>query len=157
MNNKTFLKNFFLFLLLNFTALAIGGLFTRNGVVSEWYLNLDKAPWTPPGWVFGAAWTIIMICFSFYMAILLEKLESKPLLVILFAIQWLFNVIWNPIFFELKWVGLGMLVISFLTILVFHIFTRYKSRMLTYRYLLLPYMIWLIIATSLNAYILIAN
>lgn len=44
-----------LFLLLNFAGLAIGGLFTGNAVSSEWYQNLAKAPWTPPGWVFGAA------------------------------------------------------------------------------------------------------
>lgn len=57
-----------LFLILNFGALALGGLFTNNGVNSEWYTNLNKAPWTPPGWVFGFAWTTIMICFSIYMA-----------------------------------------------------------------------------------------
>jgi tryptophan-rich sensory protein len=53
-----------LFFILNFAALAVGGLFTGSGVSSEWYQNLDKAPWTPPGWVFGAAWPFIMICFG---------------------------------------------------------------------------------------------
>jgi len=45
----------FLFLLINFAALALGGLATSDGVVSLWYQNLNQAPWTPPGWVFGAA------------------------------------------------------------------------------------------------------
>ena len=39
------------FLLLNFGALAIGGFFTGKGVTSDWYADLLKAPWTPPGWV----------------------------------------------------------------------------------------------------------
>ena len=52
-----------LFLLLNFGALAIGSYFMNNGPQSNWYLTLNKAPWTPPGWVFGVAWTTIMICF----------------------------------------------------------------------------------------------
>ncbi|NBN98947.1 MAG: hypothetical protein EBV19_06865 [Flavobacteriia bacterium] len=43
-----------LFLFLNFGALAIGGSFTADGVASDWNQNLNKAPWTPPGWVFGA-------------------------------------------------------------------------------------------------------
>ncbi|MDH3796458.1 MAG: tryptophan-rich sensory protein, partial [Flavobacteriaceae bacterium] len=58
------------FLVLNFGALALGSLFTNMGISSDWYSELSKAPWTPPGWVFGAAWTTIMLCFSVYMAIL---------------------------------------------------------------------------------------
>jgi tryptophan-rich sensory protein len=46
-----------IFLALNFAALAIGGLFTSKGVSSDWYAGIAKAPWTPPGWAFGAAWT----------------------------------------------------------------------------------------------------
>ena len=40
-----------IFLLLNFGALALGGLFTGSGVSSDWYNGLNKAPWTPPGWM----------------------------------------------------------------------------------------------------------
>ena len=41
------------FLFLNFGALALGGLFAGSGAGSNWYAELNKAPWTPPGWVFG--------------------------------------------------------------------------------------------------------
>lgn len=88
------------FLILNFAALAVGGLFTGSGVSSEWYQNLDKAPWTPPGWVFGAAWTFIMICFAFYMGKLWTNgAKHKSLVVRLYGVQWLLNVAWNPVFF----------------------------------------------------------
>ena len=56
------------FLLVNFGGLAIGNWLMNSGPSSTWYLELNKAPWTPPGWVFGAAWTLIMICFSIYLA-----------------------------------------------------------------------------------------
>ena len=52
---------FLVFLIVNFVALGLGGMFTGSGVVSDWYQQLNQAPWTPPGWVFGAAWTSIMI------------------------------------------------------------------------------------------------
>ncbi|MDG2281196.1 MAG: tryptophan-rich sensory protein, partial [Flavicella sp.] len=52
------IKRILLFLVLNFTALAVGGLFTGTGVSSDWYQNLNQAPWTPPGWVFGFMWTL---------------------------------------------------------------------------------------------------
>jgi translocator protein len=58
-----------IFLILNFSALIAGVSLYGEGGNSEWYNNLTKAPWEPPGWVFGAAWTIIMICFAFYMSI----------------------------------------------------------------------------------------
>ncbi len=88
-----------IFVALNFTALGIGGLFTGPGVASEWYANLAKAPWTPPGWVFGFAWTTIMICLAIYMAFLWPKVLNRYLLAGLFGVQWLLNVSWNPVFF----------------------------------------------------------
>ena len=80
------LKKIVLFLVLNFTALAIGGLFTGNGVSSMWYQDLNKAPWTPPGWVFGVAWTFIMIFFAVYMAYLLNNKAEREKIILLFSI-----------------------------------------------------------------------
>ena len=37
------------FLFLNFGALALGGIFAGSGAGSDWYNELNKAPWTPPG------------------------------------------------------------------------------------------------------------
>jgi benzodiazapine receptor len=55
------LKISIFFLVLNFSALAIGSWLMNNGPITNWYMNLNQAPWTPPGWVFGIAWTTIMI------------------------------------------------------------------------------------------------
>ena len=55
------------FLIINFGGLAIGQVWTGDGVTSEWYTSLNQAPWTPPGWVFGLAWTSIAITFSLLM------------------------------------------------------------------------------------------
>ena len=49
------IKTFVLFFVLNFAALALGGLFTGSGVTSDWYTKANQAPWTPPGFVFGLA------------------------------------------------------------------------------------------------------
>lgn len=145
------------FLVLNFTALGIGSLFTGRGVPSQWYQNLDKAPWTPPGWVFGAAWTTIMICFAIYMAYLWPQVGQKKFLIGLFVVQWILNVSWNPVFFQMHQTVLGLLVIVGLTVVVGYFLINYKS-LLQYKTLLIaPYFIWLLIATSLNAYIVLKN
>lgn len=146
-----------IFLVLNFAALGIGGLFTGTGVRSEWYNDLNKAPWTPPGWVFGFAWTTIMICFAIYMAYAWTKVANVKLLAVLFAIQWVLNIAWNPAFFYFQNVSLGLVVISLLTIMVTYFLINYRSDIKIYSVFILPYFVWLLIATSLNAYILVRN
>jgi tryptophan-rich sensory protein len=124
--------------------------------MTDWYLNLSKAPWTPPGWVFGAAWTSIMICFSIYLLYFFTKKYTRKKL-LLFIIQVLLNVSWNYIFFNQQKVLFALIIITLLTALIFYLFLSYLKEQKKVSYLLLPYMIWLCIATSLNLYILIHN
>ncbi len=145
------------FIALNFSALAIGGLFTGAGVSSDWYAELLKAPWTPPGWVFGAAWTTIMICFAIYLAYLCPLVQNRNKLIALFTLQWILNISWNPCFFYFHEVGLALILISCLTILVGYFTLSYRGLLKVKSVLLLPYFIWLVLATSLNAYILVYN
>ena len=146
-----------LFLFANFAALAIGGLFTGKGVPSDWYTSLQKAPWTPPGWVFGAAWTTIMVAFSIYMAYLWPSISNKRLILGIYLLQWVLNVAWNPAFFHFHFVGLALLVISALTVLIVFMIFYFRTELGWYTLLLAPYAIWLLIATSLNGYILLYN
>lgn len=150
-------KRIILFLILNFSALAIGGLFTNDGVSSNWYQTINKAPWTPPGWVFGAAWTTIMICFAIYMAYLITSKADKKTVIILFSIQLILNVAWNPIFFYFQFVSSGLVCISLLTILIAYLFFYFWKVLKVKTLFLAPYLIWLVIATSLNLYILLYN
>lgn len=146
-----------LFFILNFGALALGGLFTGSGVSSDWYANISKAPWTPPGWVFGAAWTLIMICFSFYMTRIFVQSENKSLVILLFAAQWILNVSWNPLFFYFQATTLSLISIVMLTVLVGYFLFHFKQPAGWMSLLIVPYFIWLLIATSLNAFISINN
>ena len=150
------IKRTLLFLILNFSALAIGSIFTESGVSSDWYQNLSKAPWTPPGWVFGAAWSSIMFFFAIYMAYLIN-LKPKKIIIIIYIIQWILNIAWNPIFFYLHEILIGLICISFLTVLITVLLFKYWKEQKTKTLLLAPYAIWLIIATSLNAYIFLYN
>lgn len=146
-----------IFGVLNFAALFIGGLFTADGVVSDWYTTLNKAPWTPPGWVFGAAWFTIMVLFSFFMTVLYQEAQNKKMIAGLYALQWILNAGWNPVFFSLRLTEIALVIITalLLLILAFHFIARRKS--ILQHLMLSVYSIWLIIATSLNAYIVFNN
>lgn len=149
-------KYLILFLFINFGGLALGSWLMNNGPNTDWYLNLTKAPWTPPGWVFGAAWTSIMICFSIYLIFLFTKNYNQKKL-LLFSIQFILNVSWNYLFFNKHEIFISLISIILLTALIFFLFFHYYKELNKVSYLLLPYMIWLCIATSLNLYILIHN
>ncbi|MEZ7856306.1 MAG: tryptophan-rich sensory protein [Polaribacter sp.] len=150
------LKLTLLFLAINFGGLAIGSWLMNNGPLSNWYTNLNQAPWTPPGFVFGIAWTLIMVCFSIYLGKLFTKDNTRKNRTI-FLIQFVLNVSWNFIFFNQHLVLFALINILLLTSLIFVYFFKLSSAVNNYKYLLLPYMLWLCIATSLNLYILVHN
>lgn len=145
------------YLVLNFGGLWLGSTVTMPGVVSEWYTTLNQAPWTPPGWVFGAAWTTIGITFSVFMANELKNKENNPIPTSFFVESLLLNICWNFVFFTEHTIAAGIIitVLASIIFLMAH-YTRVTSgwkRMLW----IMPYFIWLMIASSLNWYIVIMN
>lgn len=146
-----------LFLITNFVGLYFGSILMNEGPSSAWYLLLNKAPWTPPGWVFGIAWFTIMLCFSFYLAFLIRIIDSVKFWAI-YTVQCSLNISWNYVFFNFQKTVAGLIIISLLTVVMIFYFYKFKNQQLKYtKYLLSPYILWLFIASSLNLYIVIYN
>lgn len=150
------LKFIILFLVINFGALAIGTLLMNNGPQTQWYIELNKAPWTPPGWAFGVTWSTIMFCFSIYMAYLYMMMPNTKVK-ILFTVQFILNVGWNFVFFNQHLIALGLLFITALLYIVITFLFTYQKQLGLKSLLILPYMLWLVVACSLNFYILLYN
>lgn len=143
---------FAVFFIVNFGALALGSfLMGSSPIENDWYIQLNKAPWTPPGWVFGLAWSSIMILFTLFLTFQDEdKIRSKRF-ISLFTLQFITNVVWNPIFFYFHWTLVGLIIIFLLFLSLVFLMLYFKP--INWRStLLLPYLIWLTIAFSLNAY-----
>jgi tryptophan-rich sensory protein len=143
-----------LFLIINFSGLAVGNWLSNNGPMTPWYTNLNQAPWTPEGWVFGVSWTCIMICFSIYLGQLFLQRNSLKLIFI-YCAHIVLNVGWNYLFFNQHLIVFGLITLILLILLICYYF--FKQGTNHYKYLLVPYMLWLCVATSLNLYILIHN
>jgi|GEM_PF-112963 len=151
---------FLIFGVLNFGGLAIGSMATGPGVSSEWYAGLAKAPWTPPGWVFGAAWTTVMLGFTWFMTSAWARAESaadKKGQALWFGLAWGLNVAWNPLFFGLQATGVALFEILSLYAVIAAMAARNWSTAGAGRWGVVPYLVWLAIATSLNAYVVWAN
>ena len=151
-----FTKWTLVFLVLNFAALGIGSWLMNGGSQGLWYENLNKAPWTPPGWVFGVAWSTIMVCFSIYLAKLIPEISTTSFWT-LFSIQFLLNVSWNYVFFNKHLMLFGLIIIALLTCLVVFYLFNFNSKLRLYSLFIVPYVIWMCLATSLNFYIVFSN
>ena len=153
-----YFTRFLVFLFFNFLALSIGVWLMNDGPQANWYLGLNKAPWTPVGWVFGFAWTTIMIFYSFYMVNLSFKYQLlNKRLVILYSMQWILNVSWNLVFFNMNNSILGLIIIFLLWLLIGYFTFKHIKSLRYYTLLIVPYLIWMTIATSLNLYIVLNN
>ena len=117
-----------LFLITNFAGLYFGSILMNEGPSSAWYLLLNQAPWTPPGWVFGIAWITIMLCFSFYLASLIRIIDSVKFWAI-YTVQCSLNISWNYVFFNQHAIGFGLIVIVLLTVVVGYYLFNFLSEM----------------------------
>lgn len=143
--------------LVNFGALALGGFLMGGSPASnDWYISLNKAPWTPPGWVFGFAWTFIMICFTIYMFKIIQIKKTLNFTLSLFVLQWVLNVVWNPLFFYFHWPIVSFLTILLLLLILLIMFIKIKNNWQS-NIFLLPYILWIMVATSMNLFIVLYN
>lgn len=150
------LKRIIIFIILNFGGLSLGSYLMNNGPQSSWYADLVKAPWNPPGWLFGVAWFSIMTCFALYLGWAYPKVNRK-LFLILFVPQWILNVAWNYVFFNQQLIYGGVIVLLLLTGLVYTTLFVFHKTLKTKSLLIVPYCLWLVLACSLNIYIAINN
>lgn len=151
-----FTLTFLCFLALNLGTLFLGTLLMNGGPTSEWYASLDRAPWEPAGWIFGAAWTCVMVFFSVYLAFLYQNIKTHKVWG-LFIIHIALNVSWNYIFMNKHMIELGLLNITLLSALMFYFLFAFKEVLSQMRFFVLPYCIWLVLASSLNIYVAIYN
>ena len=125
---------------------------SNSGYGNPWFDALDKPELMPPGWAFGAAWTLLYALMGLAIAMILHARGARlrrPA-VLLFAAQLALNLAWSPLFFAAHqvtaayWLILAMLALAAATtVLVARI--RPVAALL-----MLPYLAWLCFASYLN-------
>ncbi|HAL75439.1 MAG TPA: sensory protein TspO, partial [Rhodobacteraceae bacterium] len=97
---------FLIFLVACFAAGATGGLFPPGA----WYQQLNKPSWTPPNWLFPVAWTSLYLCMSVAGA-RVAGLPGNGLAMAFWSLQIALNALWTPVFFGLRNLRLGLIVL----------------------------------------------
>ncbi len=136
---------FALFLAACFAVGATGGLFPPG----TWYQALRKPWFTPPNWAFPVTWTTLYIC----MALAGARLAIQPdngIAMALWSLQIALNGLWTPVFFGLRRMRLGLLVLGALWLSVAVSIMAFWPVDPVASLLFLPYLLWVSIAGALN-------
>ncbi|MDQ0617102.1 TspO/MBR family protein [Arthrobacter globiformis] len=125
--------------------------------VTGWYATADKAPWSPPNWVFGPVWTVLYTAMAVaaWLVWRSRSPERRAALTV-YGVQLALNLAWTPVFFGMYpvwgsaalWLALGIIIALALavaaTVLLFGPIRR------TAGLFMLPYLSWVVFAASLN-------
>ncbi|MFD1341216.1 tryptophan-rich sensory protein TspO [Litorisediminicola beolgyonensis] len=143
---------FAIFLAACFAAGSTGGLFPPG----EWYRKLDKPSWTPPDWVFPVTWTTLYLCMATAGA-RAALADGNAVAVALWSLQIALNGLWTPVFFGLRKLKLGLVVLGCLWISVAATLVALWQVDWIAGALFVPYLVWVSIAGALNASVLRRN
>lgn len=149
------------FLAVSWMVSALGSLPIRLNA-DGWYAAAEKAPWTPPGWMFAAVWLPLYAAMA-VAAWLVWRQFPRSAALRLYGIQLALNLAWPAMFFGMyPMLGTAALWLAFailaalaaavtLTVLRFGPISRAAGL------LMLPYVSWLVFSGSLNLYAALHN
>lgn len=140
-----------------FLPLTLGGIISFLIRDKMDFSHVAQPPLSPPGIVFPIVWTILylMIGFSYY---LYRKKATDNVTTLLYYLQLSVNLIWPILFFNFRLFFFSIVWIILLIVLVILYFKElYVGNHKISAYLLIPYILWLFLATYLNIGIYLLN
>ena len=151
---------FVIAMVISFLPGLFGVIFTPHGHSNFWYNSLIKSDLTPAGWVFSVAWSALYFLLGIALFLVIKNNKSfdkKRLAYSLFLSQMLLNAAWSYIFFGLNMPSVALLVLMLLFIISvwmareFYRFNRWTACCI------IPYLLWMMFAFYMNAYIVLMN
>lgn len=120
----------------------------------EWYYQLTQPSWTPPSWVFGPVWTLLYLLMGIaawrvWLTGGFQDRGSRIALVV-FLVHLLFNAAWTWLFFGLHMIEAAAVEIVILWGMIAVLMVLFWRRDRVAGWLLVPYLLWVTYATTLN-------
>lgn len=119
----------------------------------SWYSTLIKPSFAPPSWIFGPVWTVlyILIAISFgYVFYMFLKKRISAKIVLPFALNIIFNIIFTPIQFGLQSNYLAAVDILFVLGTIIWFMKSIWPIKKWVVYMNIPYLAWVSFATVLQ-------
>jgi translocator protein len=144
--------------LLFFLLLVVGGGLAMGVLTApdDWYAQLEKPAFTPPGWVFAPVWTALYVAIA-VAGWRVWKRDRGGRAMGLWWAQLVLNFLWSPIFFSAHLIVVALVVVLLLLTAVvgFIASSWWQDRLAAW--LFLPYAAWVAFASLLNASIAVMN
>lgn len=154
---------FSILVLVVFVVIAVGvgllGSLVTNPHVDGWYEAADKPAWTPPSVVFGPVWTFLYVAIGIAAWLVWRRRAEARVRPALtgYVVQLALNSIWSPVFFALYpafgvaalWWAFGIIIV--LIVAVVYTLVAFWRVQTWAGALLIPYLAWLLYASTLNA------
>ena len=112
--------------------------------IPTWYAGIAKPWFTPPNWVFGPFWKVLLTPADH---------PGRRTAIIVFLFQIAVNAGWSITFFGLKQIGIGVAVSTLLEMSVIATVLTFRRIGLGPALAVAPTAIWVAYATMLNAVI----
>lgn len=137
-------------LAVSLAAAAIGGVASANA--GDFYANLDRPPWAPPGWLFGPVWTVLYLAIAVAAWLVWREagFAGAWTALVLFLVQLALNAVWTWIFFAMQNGTLAFAEILVLwAFILATLIAFWRVRPLA-GILLIPYLLWVAYAGALT-------
>jgi translocator protein len=129
----------------------VGSHFTVPSI-GNWYSNLNKPVWNPPGWIFGPVWTVLYLLMAVAAWLVWRRfgLSGAAVPLAIFAVQLVLNLAWSIIFFGRNNIGMALADIVLLWLAIILTILAFRQSNALAAWLLIPYLVWVTFASVLN-------
>ena len=130
----------------------LAGQVAGSGYGNAWFDSLNEPAFMPPGWLFGAAWTVLYALLGIAAAIIhaQPKTPERQSALTVFWAQMLLNFTWSPVFFGAHDMELARVILIALVLMSAMAAGKFYRLKPLAGLLMIPYLGWLIFATVLN-------
>jgi translocator protein len=136
---------------------AVGAAFSPgfSPASAAWYASLVKPAWVPPERWFGPVWAglYLLMGTSAWLVSRERYHRGRNPALAAFALQWVLNASWAPLFFGARNLGAGLLVMVALWLTVVWTIREFAGVRTAAAWLMVPYLGWLSFALALNLYV----
>ena len=135
------------------------GMVAGSGPGNPWFDDLVKPDIYPPPAAFGIVWSILYVVMGLALAMITaaRRAPGRGIAIAVFAVQFVVNLAWTPLFFGAHQITGALLLIAVLDMLVIITILLFRKIRPLAAGLLLPYLAWILFATLLNYEFLRAN
>jgi len=139
-----------LWLLVAFAAAAIGGFASASA--REFYLDLVRPSWAPPGWLFGPVWSVLyaLMGVAAWLVWRARGFGGARNALLVFLVQLAANALWTWVFFVWRQGGLAFAEILLLLALIVATIVLFWQVNRLAAVLLFPYLLWVSFASALT-------